>query len=53
MRNPDQYCPRCGRRWGFSDEVCDGCGFDPVGNEEDDKEYEAARLAWEREKRGA
>lgn len=44
--NPDDYCVRCHRRYGVTEECCSGCGFDPVNSEEDENENEIARHLW-------
>jgi len=35
MLDPYQYCPRCSRRYGITEESCSGCGFDPVNSDKD------------------
>lgn len=50
MRDPDQFCPRCGHSWGFADEVCEECGLDPVHNRMDGQFYDRAKEQYEQEK---
>ena len=45
-RDPDDYCIRCERRYGVTEESCSSCGFDPVNSEEDENENEIARHLW-------
>lgn len=45
--NPHDYCPACNTRWPTWSEVCDYCGLDPAGNQEDEAFYEDAVILWQ------
>lgn len=45
-KNPHDYCPRCGTRFGVVEEICHDCGLDPVNDEEDSAFYEQAVQTW-------
>jgi len=44
-RNPKEFCINCGHRYGFADEECNNCGFEPIGIHSDAQE--AAEKEWE------
>lgn len=43
MKDPDKFCIMCGHRWGIMEETCPECGFDPVGNYDDEEANDKAR----------
>jgi ribosomal protein L37E len=45
-RDPHDYCPKCDRRFGVTEESCSGCGFNPVNNAEDEAFYDQCVEEW-------
>jgi hypothetical protein len=46
FQDPEDFCPVCDHRFGFSDERCEYCDFDPVGNDNDAEAYEIYIAEW-------
>lgn len=46
LKNPEEFCIRCGHQYSFNEEACESCGFDPVGDDRDDEEYQQALRAY-------
>jgi len=49
LKNPEEYCLVCSHRYGFSEESCPNCGFDPVGNKADADAYIKALYDYSKE----
>lgn len=47
MLNPKEFCIRCGHCYGFSDESCSSCGFDPCNPGPDEDDQQQAEVEWE------
>lgn len=49
MHDPKDYCIRCDRRYGLTEESCSGCGFDPIDGGSDEEAQEEALLKFKEE----